>query len=94
MNLWDLLRALTDHAATIWRLLWLIFCFLVLCLFGPRALSWIVPYVLAGVQEDKTESILAGVKGNQLNDVGWFVTILPVLTWLALIGAVGYLLLH
>jgi len=90
------LSKLADRPSVIWRLAWLIFCLLVVCLCGARTLRKIIPYVLAGVGEVPTAPLLPDGASGQLNeDDGRFANwILPATSWvlLATLGAVFMLL--
>lgn len=92
-TLFGLLSKLADRPSTVWRLAWLMFCLIVVCLFGPRTLRWITPYVLAGVADTLTAPLLPESRADELGNEGKFATwVLPCISWLVLAGIVAWLL--
>jgi hypothetical protein len=81
------LSKLAGRPSTVWRLAWLAFCLLVVCLLGARTLRKIVPYVLAGVGDKPAAPLLPeGARGQPEDDSQFANWILPVLGWLVLAG--------
>jgi hypothetical protein len=82
---------LVDRPSTVWRLAWLLFCLVVLCLFGARTLRRIVPFVLIGIAEPKEHPTDIGVADDDGHVADW---ILPAACWVLVSGVVAALLLR
>jgi hypothetical protein len=97
-DLWGLLSQLAGRPSTVWRLAWLFFCLVVMCLFGTQTLRKVVPYVLAGVQSEPLKALKALAELNQTagqDEPGWFARIgLPLVSWLILVGVVALVFAH
>lgn len=92
---WTFVTKLADRPSTVWRLAWLIFCLLVVCLTGARTLRKIVPYVLAGVTEQPTGTALPKPAAADADDLGRFATwVLPTLSWLLLAGTAALIVIY
>lgn len=92
---WNLLSNLAGRPSMLWKLCWLLFCLVVICLFGPQTLTRVIPYVLAGVLDSPQEML---TKARELGEIQWgrFTRIvLPLISWIVLAGALaGALLWH
>jgi hypothetical protein len=88
-----LIDKLAARPSTIFRLAWLTFCLLVICLAGAPTLRVVTPYVLAGLGESPAgsrASVMAEASAAQPATAGPFTTwILPLISW----TLVGVLLL-
>lgn len=91
-----LLSKLADRPSTIWRISWLAFCLIVVCLFGARTLRRIAPYVLAGVGHAPTPPLLPDeTTGQQSEDDGRFANlVLPAVCWSFVAAALSLLILN
>jgi hypothetical protein len=92
---WAFVTRLAGRPSTVWRLAWLTFCLLVVCLAGARTLRKIVPYVLAGVADRPTGTALPKQTTTDTDDLGTFATwVLPALSWMLLTAAATLVLIY
>jgi len=86
MGFWNVLGNLAGRPSMLWKLSWLLFCLVIICLFGPQTLTKIVPYVLAGALDSPDEML---TKAREFGEIQWsrFTRIvLPCVSWLVLTG--------
>ncbi|MGW8645740.1 hypothetical protein [Micromonospora aurantiaca (nom. illeg.)] len=89
-----LIAKIAARPSVLWRLAWLVFCLLVLLLFGARTLQLITPSVIAGATGSSSKAVPSSSPNSQLGDFGPLATyILPSVAWL-LIGAAGVVLVR
>ncbi|MFF5081602.1 hypothetical protein ACFY36_31525 [Actinoplanes sp. NPDC000266] len=80
---WALMHKVLARSSTVWRLLWLVFCLVVICLAGAPALRWVVPYVLAGIGDQPSTPLLPKKADAEPPPVGPFLTwVLPTIFWI------------
>ncbi|WP_147437330.1 hypothetical protein [Micromonospora musae] len=71
-----------------WRLAWLVFCLLVLLLFGARTLQLITPSVIAGATGSSSKAAPSASPDSRLGDFGPMATyVLPSIAWLMIASA-------
>jgi hypothetical protein len=88
-----LLSKLIDRPSTVWRLAWLTFCLIVLCLCGAKPLPKIVSSVLIGVREPQTSP--GTDEHEELQDAGPIANfVLPIIFWSILAAVATALLWH
>lgn len=83
-------RAASAPLSLAWRLAWLVFCLVTLCLFGARTFRRIVPYVLAGITERARPPVDSAPADGDSGLVTW---VLPGVTWSLLIGLIIWLVI-
>lgn len=80
-----LIAKIAARPSVLWRLAWLVFCLLVLLLFGARTLQLITPSVIAG---SSSKAVLSALPDPRLEDFGPMATyVLPSIAWLLIIAA-------
>ncbi|MEU7652473.1 hypothetical protein AB0C41_10705 [Micromonospora taraxaci] len=88
-----LVAKIAARPSVLWRLAWLLFCLLVLLLFGARTLQLITPSVIAGATGSPQKAVLSTSPNSRLEDFGPMATyVLPSIAWL-LIAAAGIVLM-
>lgn len=79
--------------SVLWRLAWLVFCLLVLLLFGARTLQLITPSVIAGATGSSSKAAPSPSPDSRPGEFGPMATyVLPSVAWL-LIAAAGIVLM-
>jgi hypothetical protein len=82
---WALLGQFVGRPSLVWRLAWLVFCLVVMVLFGARTLYEIAPSVLAGATGTAPKATPSP------RDFGRLVTwVLPTVVWIFIVVAGTY----
>ena len=90
-ELWVLLGKFAGRPSLLWRLAWLVFCLVVMVLFGARTLYEITPSVIAGATGSPPKSTPSSTPVAR--DFGPLVTwVLPILVWVFLAGTAYFVL--
>jgi hypothetical protein len=86
---WALLGQFAGRPSLVWRLAWLVFCLVVMVLFGARTLYEITPSVISGATSSAPKSTpsSAPAQGNFGPLVTW---VLPTLVWVFLLAGTTY----
>jgi hypothetical protein len=76
-----------------WRLAWLTFCLLIVCLAGTRTLKGIAPYVLAGIGDRPAANSRKAGRVRPVAESGLANWVLPTSAWsLIFVSVVKWLL--
>jgi hypothetical protein len=86
---WALLGQFIGRPSLLWRLAWLVFCLVVMVLFGARTLSEIAPSVISGATSSPPKSTPSAtpVPRNFGPLVTW---ILPALVWIFILAGTAH----
>lgn len=89
-----LIAKIAARPSVLWRLAWLLFCLLVLLLFGARTLQLITPSVIAGATGSSSKAVLSAAPDPRLGEFGPMATyVLPSIAWLLIVVAGALLII-